>query len=290
MEHGLLETLINAGLTEKEAHAYLTLLQIGEATARQVATNASLKRPTTYMILDELTAKGLVLRRKDGGVEHFRAVSPHRLVERQSRVLDRLTDSLPDLLNLNLSYLASPVVSVHCGPAGVREVWEDSLKASSDILYWADANLSEIDYLDEDAKRRQPEQISLDVEFVEERVRRGVWVRGIIPYEKDTALLHRMGLEGKQKVFLDLRKEGERKLRDFRFVPRGEYMMQKEVSIYDDKVAILSYLDMLGIVIRSPIVADTARTMYKAAFDHARAQEQVTLRPEDLAYISSEVQ
>ena len=48
------ETLINLGLNEKQAKVYLALLQLGQAGVTAVAEKAGTKRPTTYLILEEL--------------------------------------------------------------------------------------------------------------------------------------------------------------------------------------------------------------------------------------------
>jgi sugar-specific transcriptional regulator TrmB len=45
------------GLTEKQAKIYLALVEIGKGTAYAIAKQAKLKRPITYVILEELRLK-----------------------------------------------------------------------------------------------------------------------------------------------------------------------------------------------------------------------------------------
>ncbi len=57
----LLETLVAFGLTEKEASIYLALYKLGDATAYQIAKESGIKRPTVYVLMDELRKRGLAL-------------------------------------------------------------------------------------------------------------------------------------------------------------------------------------------------------------------------------------
>lgn len=55
-------TLEDIGLTEKEAAVYLALLSLETATAYQIAQACDVKKPTVYVILEDLRKKGLVLK------------------------------------------------------------------------------------------------------------------------------------------------------------------------------------------------------------------------------------
>ena len=54
--------LEKVGLTKKEADLYLALLSLGSATAYKIAIKSGIKRPTAYVLLEELREKGLVLK------------------------------------------------------------------------------------------------------------------------------------------------------------------------------------------------------------------------------------
>ena len=61
MNH-LISQLVKVGLNEKESRVYLALLELGSGTAYAVAKKAGIKRPTAYIVLDELRKRGLVLK------------------------------------------------------------------------------------------------------------------------------------------------------------------------------------------------------------------------------------
>jgi len=58
----LTHTLTHIGLTEKEAQVYLALLELESGTAYQIALECDVKKPTVYVILEDLRKKGLVLK------------------------------------------------------------------------------------------------------------------------------------------------------------------------------------------------------------------------------------
>ena len=69
------------GLQEKEAKVYLAALELGKGTAQQIAIKAELKRPTTYVIMEELMRQGLVSSFYEGKKQYFVAENPERLVD-----------------------------------------------------------------------------------------------------------------------------------------------------------------------------------------------------------------
>jgi len=58
----LASSLQQIGLEEKEAQVYLALLSLGSATAYRIAEKCEVKKPTVYVILEDLRRKGLVLK------------------------------------------------------------------------------------------------------------------------------------------------------------------------------------------------------------------------------------
>src|SRR3989338_5671808 len=54
-------TILNElGFSEHESRVYLALLEIGTGTVTEIAGKAGTKRPTTYLVLDELQRRGFV--------------------------------------------------------------------------------------------------------------------------------------------------------------------------------------------------------------------------------------
>jgi sugar-specific transcriptional regulator TrmB len=55
------EAIQSLGFGDKEARVYLALLEMGIGSAISVSVRAKIKRPTAYVILDELIQKGAVI-------------------------------------------------------------------------------------------------------------------------------------------------------------------------------------------------------------------------------------
>lgn len=281
----ILSMLQAVGLSENEARVYHALLVLGEASPSDIARRGAVKRPTAYVVLNRLVEKDFASKRtQSGGQELFRAVNPHVIVDRHKQLTSRLVDALPRLIALHPSFHATPSVSVYTGHEGIQKIWDESLTSGTEILYWADQNLSEVGYLEEQANRVSAD-LSFVAQYVNKRIAAGVWVRGIIPYEPDSKTLAKLQLQYRQKEYIRLKREGASACREFYFVPRVESSLQQEINIYEDKVAFISYKDLLGVVLKGASYVETYRIMFRAAFNYAKLVERGILSPEDLDFL-----
>lgn len=96
----LITHLRTFGLTDKQARSYVALLELGQATAYQVAEKAKLKRPITYVVLDELRRKGLALKIPHSKKQLFTAKPPEEFFTEQEEKMRYAKRVLPELLAL----------------------------------------------------------------------------------------------------------------------------------------------------------------------------------------------
>lgn len=94
---GLLTTLKEVGLEEKEASVYLALLSLQTATAYEIAQHCDVKKPTVYVILEELRKKGLALKTPNAKKTLFAAIDPIEYVQEQERRVKATYAALPKL-------------------------------------------------------------------------------------------------------------------------------------------------------------------------------------------------
>src|SRR5437899_393424 len=95
--------LQDLGLSEKEASIYLAALEIGRATADQLAKHAKIKRPTTYVQLESLMKKGLMSTYEEDKKTYFAPESPEllkRFLQKQKEELNSKESELDSLLPL----------------------------------------------------------------------------------------------------------------------------------------------------------------------------------------------
>jgi len=137
------------------------------------------------------------------------------------------------------------------GEAGIIHVMEDTLTSSGEILCWADAKAATTTILSDYYPR-----------YIKKKVERSIWLRGIFSFDEEA-----------QK----LKDRGEEELREIYMIPKVEYPFKNEINIYDDKVAIVSHQDKVGIIIHNSYIADTQRSIFNFAFKHAKLAEKELL-------------
>lgn len=96
----LIDSLTKTGLSEKESLTYLTLLKYGSATVGTISRNSGIKRPTTYVILDELRKKGMVIEIPNSKKTSYQAKSPDEFYDQQLNKFESFEKTLPQLRSI----------------------------------------------------------------------------------------------------------------------------------------------------------------------------------------------
>jgi sugar-specific transcriptional regulator TrmB len=124
------------GLTEKESAVYAAALELGAATADQLANQSGIKRSTTYLQIEQLQEKGLMSTFEQGKKTLFAPESPEnleRLLEKQKKDIelkqDILKKELPELTQLFDSAGERPLVRFYQGKEGIITMRENALNA-----------------------------------------------------------------------------------------------------------------------------------------------------------------
>ncbi len=169
MDH-LVEPLKNLGLSEKEARVYLALLQLGPATPYQIAKKAELKRPTAYVIAEELVGKGLIVHVPGEDKRRYIAKSPESFIEEREEKLKAAKQILPELKSFQKSTAEKPSILYFEGIDGLRQAYRYKQKELHDkeiVGFFASA---------EDAS---PEVMKVFLEWNEYKAKHGPKVRGL---------------------------------------------------------------------------------------------------------------
>lgn len=243
MLKNLEELLQSLGLNEKESKIYLTLLGLDESLPSSIARKSGLKRPTTYVILQQLQKKGLVSHVKRHGSLYFRSVHPKLLLEEQKTRLEKLELAIPELTSLHERFEITPQMSVFEGKEGLIQIMEDTLTTKTEVLCWANPDIV----------------MSLLADYyptyVKKKVERNIWLRGIFCQDD---------------VGVTFQNKGKEELREVYLVPKEKFPFKNEINIYDDKVAIISHQDEIGIIIQNQNITDTQRAIFNLAFEYAK--------------------
>lgn len=237
------QVLEKVGLSEKEALVYKAVLELGRGSASSIAYRAGVKRPTTYIILDELRKRGLILVMPRAKKNIYIAESPKKLESILQEKEDVLRQSLPELLALYNIKPEKPVIKYYEGKEQIFEIYDEILKAKE---VWFFGSVKEIVAI-------FPEYFE---KFNKEAEERGLKIKEIIGTgAEDIEYFKQYSESGRHQI---------------RFLPKeSEFIFKTDHAIWGNKIAIFSYQFMFGVVIEGQDVADTYRALFNLAWQSA---------------------
>ncbi len=254
MAKDILHVLEAIGMDEKQARLYVAGLQLGTAPASDYAKVTGINRITAYTLLEEQVRKGRFTMVRKMRAKWYAPVAPEYIALEARKNAQALERVLPELRSLQGSKYRKPRVRFFEGWEGVRHVYEDTLTAQSELLNFANSAVV----------RKFWQQY--DEEYVEQRVKRGIHLRGIAPDDATGKRVHG---------------EDREKLREIRLVPATDFDFTNEINVYDHKVAICSFdsglkgdADMFGVIIESKEVAKTQRQIFEMAWRYAGRRDR----------------
>ena len=222
----LKQTLGSFGLEGKKADVYLVALQLGSASAQEIAKRAGLKRPTVVEVLEGLVRRGLMSVVTEKRTRMF-AVEPQRKLlaqaEEQERQARLVLTSLEALYGKSRS---RPSVQFYEGIEGIKTVYEDTLTASKKKLrgILSMRDLYEV-----------PGKTYMD-DYIKRRIDAGITLQVVRSEQKDI-----------EKTWNASRKE----LRELHLAP-AEMIFAMTMYLYDDKVALIgTQKENFGLIIHS---------------------------------------
>lgn len=240
----MLQELQSFGLSEKEAKVYLASLDLGRATADQLAKQAGVKRSTTYVQVESLMKKGLMSTYQEDKKTYFAPESPDNLrrifeLERQKFDLNEknLNKTLPDLSRMFESAGERPVVRFFEGKEGITAIRDDTLNLPSgseiNIVYSYDSLMGI--YTDEEL-----------LKYTQRRVAKKIKVRSV--YTRKSG-----NLAPDDITPLAVRK----------FISHEHMPLTSDFLIYGNKLAIMALQGRIfGIAVDSKEIADNFRVLF----------------------------
>lgn len=245
------ELLINLGLTEDEASIYNVLLEGGFMPARTVALRASIGRPLTYKILDDLIVKKVVEKKDTGGkISLFAPIHPReleKLLDKKKNEIEitkkALDESIGQMISKYNLFIGKPNVQFYEGLEGIKKVALDSLTSQTDICSFVDTDtLLEI-YPD------------LNKEYVGKRLNNTI---------------KKKILSTDSPVVREIAKTDDKNFTEQRIVKKKIHFATI-VMIYDNKVSYIT-LDPkkhIGVIIEDPDIYKTNQAIFDYIWDGA---------------------
>jgi len=241
------------GLGEKRAKVYLASLELGPATAAEIAQKSGVKRATTYVEIESLMEAGLMSTYEHNKKTLFSAESPEalkRILKNQEEKLKSAENSLagilPALLSMHTYAEEKPKVRFFEGKEGL-----DTIK--DEILKTRDKELESIFSVDDLNKVFTPNELS---DYFRRRLKKKIKVRAIYtrfagPFEKII--------------------KGDK----LRIVPQDKFPIAVDITIFSDRVAISSLKGKLvGVIIENREIASTLRSFFDLAWEAAERYQK----------------
>lgn len=236
MNSELIKQLSELGLSEKEAGTYIASLELGQATIVEIAKKSGLNRTTIYNFIDNLVNRGLLGATIQGKKKLYTPAEPEK-IEILLKQKELLFESLiPQLKAIYNTKGIKPKVKFFEGDRGIVNIFLDNLSAQGEILTMA----GETTFNDLVIKQVP--------DYIERRVKKKIFLKMIVP--DSPAMIQWMAKDKSE-------------LRETKAIPKDEFPLKVNIDIYNDKVAITSTQDKIGLLIESKDIADTWRSIFK---------------------------
>jgi len=238
--------LAQLGLTNSQAKSYLELVKAGSLTPPQLAKKTGESRTAAYMALAKLEEIGLATQQGEAKKATYTPANPSALekfIADKRKALTTAEDlyrtNLPRLLTYYYSNRGEPGIQFYQGKEGLAKIYEDHLRTGQDVYF---------------VRTMADEEYFGDVlyQYMQKRAKRNITAHGLAPYTAST-------FEYAQKNDKELK-------RDIAWFPPQAYKAPVEISIYGDKVSLISFgKEAIGTIIESPQIAEALRELFAMA-------------------------
>jgi sugar-specific transcriptional regulator TrmB len=234
------------GLTKNEWQVYTTLLELGGGHASTIARKSKLPRVNCYYTLESLNQKGLVSIVNNNNVKYFSPESPKKILESINEKSNYAKQILPELLSLTTSHAFKPKIKYFEGIEGVKNIFKDILDSGNEILGYSNLKgLGEI--YDEHLK-----------ELYKQKVENRIKSRLICPSSAEATNFT-------SKYYPP---DYPRELLEILFINPREFWFEHEISIYGNKVAVISLdkEEIVGMIFESAAYAKSQTAIFNLAW------------------------
>ncbi|HSW88971.1 MAG TPA: helix-turn-helix domain-containing protein [Candidatus Saccharimonadales bacterium] len=222
----ILKYLEQLDLSEIEAKLYLTLLQTGPNSVRDIANAIGIKRTTAYLYVDQLEAKGLLIKIVQKSHPLIEAVPPESSLEHLVKEKVENTQTIQSDFPTILQSIHSAYPSfIHTGDAEVkyykginnaRKIYEESLNSQELRAY---VKIKETEKL-------FPDNLPIFENAFKNNPRLKVWE---IIYDSASTTKDAERVETLSDKYF------------YKFMPGNLKLSSEDILIYDGKVAIINY-------------------------------------------------
>jgi sugar-specific transcriptional regulator TrmB len=238
--------LQEVGLPEKEAKVYIAMLELGRATAQDIAKKADVNRATTYFVMENLMKKGLASAIDEGPRQYFLPEDPSQIeaIFEKKRVefeaqRERVEGLVSELSAINALKTKKPIVKYYLGKEGILRMAKASFKVGKGHEGFSIFSRAMLDkYIPrEDRDRARKVRVNNRVQMK------------VICNPSDEQIVPAIGDK-------------------FVVVMPEKYDLPGDITVYKNIVQLISYTDMTGIVIENEDISKTLKALFDMAYRH----------------------
>lgn len=241
MKHTIVSYLEQLELLPLETKIYLTLLETGSMTARELTRKLGINRTSVYPPIDSLIEKELILKLVKESETKFAVTEPtdslpallDRLVKKKLHSLKTLQAEFPTIVkiidrsHIKNSEVSDAEIKYYKGKTGVKKIYEEALQAKELCSY---VNIEEI-------AKVFPDNFSMfDNAF-----------------KKNPDMQMFEIVEDSPRAKERIKTSSERKQYLYKFLPKGMELSAQDILIYDNKVAIIHFKDKISGIVHNNV-------------------------------------
>lgn len=242
------------GLSANEVKVYMASLELGAATAQQLAAKAAVVRPTAYVAIGGLVKRGLMSSHTRGKKQFFQGERPTRLLrlmeEEKKKIIERetrLKSLLPGLESLIANTGEKMDVKYYEGWDGLKilqKILIDSGVKSFDVIMFQSVAIVGFNKLPAD----KTVNYNLDV------VSKGIKKRQLI-----------IGDLRKLKTWRPFVRNANSQ---YKVLPSKDIDTSSEMAVFGDTIVLISYSEVpLGCLVKNDDTARLARFMFETVWN-----------------------
>lgn len=236
------QVLEQFGLHGKKADVYLAALELGSSSVIEVAKKAGIKRTTCYDVLLDLQHEGLVSETSKGKKRLFVGEDPEKIQRNLKNKEKLFSEILPQLQTVYNVRGTKPKIRFYEGKEGLREVYDDTLKYSGEILGFASYDVVNVlgkQWADE---------------YLKKRIKASIYARAIVPSQ--------------QLLIKDFIDKDQEQRRSTKVIDSKKYPFSIEINVYGhQRVALMSAKEEIGLIIEGQEIHNTMKLIFELIWD-----------------------
>lgn len=240
-------------LSEKHTAIYLAALRESPASVAELAKAADIKRPTAYVIIDELLEQHILRELPEASQRTFEAIQPKELLEELRRKVYALEKMVPEL-EQTIGQTHSPHVRVYEGSTAIEQVYtmlKPDAYNNKELLFFGSVS-------------RVHEQFGFELDYFLNFIKHKK-VRGREILAQDVA----------SKKLAEVVESANNKQYQVRFLS-NELLPLDEAAIIGNRLFLFDLSGTpLAIVIESEAICNTHRALFETAWQQAVPMKEV---------------